>query len=96
MFYFQSRNKATEPSATNATSSSNSASQTSLEANIEDAKKRLYDSIILRRTDIVISLINEWFKGSQIFFFCFGFGFDWMFFKWYLLISQRTRTQARA
>lgn len=30
--------------------------------NLEDAKKNLYDSIVLRRTDIVLSLLNEWFK----------------------------------
>ncbi len=30
--------------------------------NLEEAKKNLYDSIVLRRTDIVLSLLNEWFK----------------------------------
>ena len=36
---------------------------------IDDAKKNLYDSIVLRRTDIVVSLMNEWFKGIHLYFF---------------------------
>jgi hypothetical protein len=31
---------------------------------IEDAKKNLYDSIVLKRTDILVSIMNEWFKSE--------------------------------
>ena len=34
-----------------------------LQANIDAAKKNLYESIVFKRTDIVVSIINEWFRG---------------------------------
>ncbi len=34
-----------------------------LQASIDDAKKNLYESIVYKRTDIVVSIINEWFRG---------------------------------
>ncbi len=34
-----------------------------LEAELNDARKNLYDSIVLKRIDIVVSLMNEWLKS---------------------------------
>ena len=34
----------------------------SFAVDVDEIKKNLYDSIILRRIDIVVSLLNEWFK----------------------------------
>ena len=68
MFYF-TRNKAvTTVETTNVPSSStdgggNLVTNGQLDAVLEEARKKLYESITLRRTDICISLINEWFKG---------------------------------
>ena len=39
--------------------------QPQIVVNLDDAKKNLYDSVVLRRTDIVVSLMNEWFKGNK-------------------------------
>ena len=36
---------------------------------IEDAKKNLYEAIIHKRTDIVVTILNQWFKGKQHFNF---------------------------
>lgn len=36
-----------------------------LEAHLNEARKNLLEAILLRRTDIVVSLINEWFKGEK-------------------------------
>ncbi|RNA00697.1 hypothetical protein BpHYR1_010564, partial [Brachionus plicatilis] len=32
---------------------------------IEDAKKNLYEAILHKRTDIVVSILNQWFKDNQ-------------------------------
>lgn len=78
MFSFLNRNKATTtvtttPTSTNSTltplldQSTNTTAnndQNLMQANIDDAKKNLYDSINLKRSDIVVSLMNEWFKGT--------------------------------
>jgi hypothetical protein len=34
-----------------------------LHSQLDEIRKNLYESIIHKRTDIVVSLINEWFKG---------------------------------
>ena len=64
MFYF-TRNKAVTSVETASLPSTNGSAMThaQLDAVIEEARKKLYESITLRRTDICISLINEWFKG---------------------------------
>lgn len=60
MFSFLNRNKSIS-------------NQSELEANqsseyIEDAKKNLYEAVKHKRTDIVVSILNQWFKGSHFFF----------------------------
>ena len=35
-----------------------------LQAEIDDAKKNLYESILHKRTDILVSIMNEWFKSN--------------------------------
>ena len=58
MFSFLNRNKAQSIDA-----KKNVNGQPEIIVNLDDAKKNLYDSVVLRRTDIVVSLMNEWFKG---------------------------------
>ena len=58
MFSFLNRNKAQIIDA-----KKNVNGQPEIIVNLDDAKKNLYDSVVLRRTDIVVSLMNEWFKG---------------------------------
>jgi hypothetical protein len=58
MFSFLNRNKAQSIDA-----KKNVNGQQEIIVNLDDAKKNLYDSVVLRRTDIVVSLMNEWFKG---------------------------------
>lgn len=36
-----------------------------IELDINDARKNLLEAILLKRTDIVVSLINEWNKGNS-------------------------------
>jgi hypothetical protein len=36
-----------------------------IEAHLNDIRKNLLEAILLKRTDIVVSLINEWFKGES-------------------------------
>lgn len=40
-----------------------STSAKTLEAHLTEVRKNFLEAILLRRTDIVVSLINEWFKG---------------------------------
>lgn len=35
-----------------------------LQRHLNEVRKNLLEAILLRRTDIVVSLINEWFKGN--------------------------------
>ena len=65
MFYF-TRNKAVTnvESASAPLANGAPATESQLEAILDEARKKLYESITLRRTDICISLINEWFKGK--------------------------------
>lgn len=32
---------------------------------VEDAKKNLYEAIKHQRTDIVVTILNQWFKGIK-------------------------------
>lgn len=48
---------------TNEDKNANKLNNQQLQANIDDAKKNLYESIVFKRTDIVVSIINEWFRG---------------------------------
>lgn len=59
MFSFLNRNK-----AQSVDSKKNENGQPEIVVNLDDAKKNLYDAVVLRRTDIVVSLMNEWFKGK--------------------------------
>ncbi len=61
MFGFLNRNK-----NQSIESKKTDADQPQIVVNLDDAKKNLYDSVVLRRTDIVVSLMNEWFKGNKI------------------------------
>lgn len=36
-----------------------------IQAECEDIQKNLYTAIVNKRTDIVVTLINEWFKGES-------------------------------
>jgi hypothetical protein len=66
MYFFLNRNKT--PAALvqhDATSNAQNIANPKL---VDDAKKTLYDSIILRRTDIAVSLLNEWLKGFASFY----------------------------
>ena len=36
-----------------------------IEAHLNEIRKNLLEAILLKRTDIVVSLINEWFKGDS-------------------------------
>ena len=56
-------NKSDGPNTAEMNGNVNEAAQ----AEIEDAKKNLYDAINLKRTDIVVSIINEWFKSKLIY-----------------------------
>lgn len=63
MFNFLNRNKSVDHTINkteNTVLNSNSTLDTQLQIN--EAKKNLYDSITLNRTDIVVSFLNEWFK----------------------------------
>lgn len=33
-------------------------------AEIDEAQKNLYESVVHKRTDIVVSIVNEWFKSK--------------------------------
>ena len=67
MFSFLNRNK---PSAADTKSGSAANGNTSdsieknLQTEIEEIEKNLYIAITSRRTDIVVSVLNEWFKGK--------------------------------
>lgn len=36
-----------------------------LQRHLNEVRKNLLEAILLKRTDIVVSLINEWFKGKN-------------------------------
>jgi hypothetical protein len=40
-----------------------------IQAECEEIQRSLYKAIINKRTDIVVTLINEWFKGKQIWYY---------------------------
>ena len=65
MFSFLNRNKE-QSIDTNSKATENGQSTEKFIVTLDDAKKNLYDSVVLRRTDIVVSLMNEWFKGKLI------------------------------
>jgi hypothetical protein len=67
MFNFLNRNESIDTrinKVENTVINSNSAFDSLLQSQINEAKKNLYDSIKLHRTDIVVSFLNEWFKGK--------------------------------
>jgi hypothetical protein len=91
MFGFLNRNKSAVPNdMSKSLSDSKDANQKngtfSAQDEIEDAKKNLYESIVLKRTDILVSIMNEWFKSK---YSCltkrvksnFNFKSDQFFFK---------------
>jgi hypothetical protein len=65
MFGFLNRNKSqlqqNESIASDLSSDNNS--KLASDSAVNDAKKNLYDSITLKRIDIVVSIMNEWLKG---------------------------------
>ena len=63
MFSFLNRNK-TQNAAPNNNNNKTGDGSSELILDLDDAKKNLYESVVLRRTDIVVSLMNEWFKGN--------------------------------
>jgi hypothetical protein len=68
MFSFLNRNKANAADTKSGNTSSRNANNTiekSLQTEIEEIEKNLYIAITSRRTDIVVSVLNEWFKGKS-------------------------------
>ncbi len=74
MFGFLNRNKSAVPNDMNKSlsegkdvSQKNDVSHAngtySAQEELEEAKKNLYESIVLKRTDILVSIMNEWFKS---------------------------------
>ena len=67
MFGFLNRNKSqsqqNESTANSNDSSSDNSKKLVSDDSVNDAKKNLYDSIILKRIDIVVSIMNEWLRG---------------------------------
>ncbi len=67
MFGFLNRNKSQLEQNEKITNHNDSASDSNVnfvsDDAVNDAKKNLYDSIILKRIDIVVSIMNEWLKG---------------------------------
>ena len=68
MFNFLNRNKSVDTRISkveNTVINSNSTFDSLSQSQINEAKKNLYDSIKQHRTDIVVSFLNEWFKGNN-------------------------------
>jgi hypothetical protein len=51
---------------TNGNDLQNEASSLELKTQLDEAKKNVYEAIMIKRTDIVVSLINEWFKSKTL------------------------------
>ena len=64
MFSFLNRNKTQNAAPNNNNNKKTGDGSSELILDLDDAKKNLYESVVLRRTDIVVSLMNEWFKGN--------------------------------
>lgn len=67
MFSFLNRNKSLSSTVETRNIGENlneDAAGLSSQGHLEDVQKNLYIAITSRRTDIVVSILNEWFKGN--------------------------------
>ncbi len=67
MFSFLNRNKPSAADIKSKISGSGNAGDSiekDLQKEIEEIQKNLYLAITSKRTDIVVSVLNEWFKGK--------------------------------
>lgn len=94
MFSFLNRNKTQSIASTNEQNNDTQVLDTShqsmnesndqKESNvpfIEDIKNSLYEAILHKRTDIVVSLLNQWFKGDFFGISCNLEKYQYQFFE---------------